>query len=80
MKKRLARYIASKNKVISDIIRREDQVRSNPDPNIDQDFPGFPDAPSTDSMIDPKTKEERAVAGLDIKDDEKAMRHNESFQ
>jgi len=67
MKKRLAKYLASKHKFNNDIIRREDQVRSNPDPHIDQDFPGFPDAPSTDAMIDPKTKVERAIAGLDTK-------------
>jgi len=72
MKKRFAKYVV-KRKVNNDIISREDQVRSNPDPHIDQDFPGFPDAPSTDAMIDPKTKEEKAIAALDITDGEKGI-------
>jgi len=71
MKKRLAKYLASKTKFKSDIIWREDQVRSDPDPHIDQDFPGFPDAPSTDEMIDPKTNQEKVTAAFDIEDGEK---------
>lgn len=71
MEKRSAKYFASKHKINNDIIRREDQIRSNPDMHIDQDFPGFPDAPSTDEMIDPKTDIEKATAAFDIEDGEK---------
>jgi hypothetical protein len=71
MKKRFAKYIRLKHKINIDIIKSEDQVRSNPDSHIDQDFLGFPDAPSTEEMIDPKTKLEKINAAFDIEDGEK---------
>lgn len=40
-------------------IKKEKEVKQNPDPHIDQDFPGFPHAPSQKKHITPKTKEEK---------------------
>lgn len=40
-------------------IKKEKQVKQNPDPLIDQDFPGFPHAPSQKKQITPETKTEK---------------------
>lgn len=48
-------------------IRKEKEVKQNPDPHIDQDFPGFPDAPSQKKQITPITREEKKAAGANKK-------------
>ncbi len=48
-------------------IKKEKQVKQNPDPLIDQDFPGFPHPPSQKKQITPETKTEKKVAGVDKK-------------
>ncbi len=48
-------------------IKKEIEVKQNPDQHIDQDFPGFPHAPSQKKQITPVTKEEKKAAGADKK-------------
>lgn len=52
-------------------LRKEKEVFQNPDPHIDQDFPGYPHAPARKELIDPKTSVEKKIAGMEIKDGEK---------
>lgn len=51
------------NKKTSPLIKEED-VQKNPDPKIDQDFPGFPHLPGHKKNIKPATEEEKKSAGL----------------
>lgn len=46
-------------------IKKEEEVHQNPDPHIDNDFPGFPHLPSDLKSITPKTKTEKKLAGAD---------------
>ena len=54
-------------------IRHKKEIRSNPDPKIDQDFPGYPHGPATDETIQPEKHNEEKTAGLDHKDGEKEI-------
>ena len=45
-------------------IKRKEQVQQSNDPHIDQDFPGFPHAPSERKHINPNTVVEKIVAGV----------------
>ncbi len=56
-----------------DKISTAGDVKNNPDKHIDQDFPGFPHAPSSEKMINPKSSEEKKVAAVDKKDGEKII-------
>lgn len=47
----------------SNPIEKEEDVQQNPDPHIDQDFPGFPHLPADKKSITPKTKQEKKTAG-----------------
>ena len=44
-------------------ITSNEEIPVNPDPHIDQDFPGYPHAPSKQNAIHPKTKNEKLTAG-----------------
>jgi hypothetical protein len=44
-------------------IKKEEEVKQNPDPHIAQDFPGFPAAPSAKNLITPKTIKDKKTAG-----------------
>ncbi len=52
-------------------IKKEKEVRENPDPHIDQDFPGFPHSPSQKKHIKPETKTEKKTADADKKKSKK---------
>lgn len=52
-------------------IRDKEEIRTNPDPKIDQDFKGYPDGPATDETIQPDNSSERKIAGMEKKDGEK---------
>jgi hypothetical protein len=39
------------------------EVQQNPDPHIDQDFPGYPHAPADKKGITPVTETEKKLAG-----------------
>lgn len=43
-------------------IKKEEEIQENPDPHIDQDFPGFPHHLATKKSITPKTDREKKVA------------------
>lgn len=47
------------------------EVANNPDPKIDEDFNGYPNPPSKEKLIKPKTNQEKKTAALDVKDGEK---------
>ncbi len=44
--------------------KHDEEVQQNPDKHIDQDFPGFPHAPSERKQINPMTVAEKIVAGV----------------
>ena len=52
-------------------------VEQTPDQHIDQDFSGYPHAPASKELINPKTKQDKKSAALDIKDGEKINKHEE---
>ena len=60
--KNLHKQIAGKEKEASPITLNE-EIPQNPDPHIDQDFPGYPHLPSQKNIIDPKSPNEKLVAG-----------------
>jgi hypothetical protein len=45
-------------------IKKEEEIQQNPDHRIDQDYPGFPHAPSGKKHITPKTAAEQQAAGV----------------
>ncbi len=45
-------------------LKKEEEVPTNPDRHIDQDFPGFPHFPSDKKSITPETATERKLAGI----------------
>lgn len=45
-------------------IKKEEEIRQNPDPHIDQDFPGFPHLPAGKKTIMPETDVEKKLAGV----------------
>ena len=54
-----------------DPIKEHEEVASNPDNKIDQDFKGFPHGNATEAIINPSTTEEKKVAAVNITDGEK---------
>ena len=48
-------------------IKKEEEVRQDPDPKIDQDYPGFPHLPSDKKSITPVTKIEKKLANASDK-------------
>ena len=50
---------------------KKEEIQQNPDPHIDQDFPGFPHLPSDKKSITPKTVTEKKLAGADNKKSKK---------
>ena len=44
---------------------KKEQVQENADMHIDQDFPGYPHAPSNEKSIAPKTTTEKKLAGAE---------------
>ena len=48
-----------------------DEVQQNPDPHIDQDFPGFPHLPADKKSITPVTTDEKKLAGVKKKKSKK---------
>jgi hypothetical protein len=55
----------------SNPIKKEEEVQQNPDPHIDQDFPGFPHLPADNKSINPKTATEKKSAGTNGKKSKK---------
>ena len=59
-----------KNKKPQPITKKEEIV-TNPDHKIDEDFKGFPRALASEKIIHPRTKTEKRTAAIDSKDGEK---------
>jgi hypothetical protein len=47
----------------SNPINKEEEVSQNPDPHINQDYPGFPHFPADKKNITPQTKTGKKSAG-----------------
>jgi hypothetical protein len=56
----------------TDPIDKKEEVPQTKDKHINQDFPGYPHAPSEEKTINPKTKEDKANARLLKKENYKA--------
>ena len=50
---------------------KKEEIQQNPDPHIDQDFPGYPHAPSDKKSITPATVTEKKLAGAQKKKSKK---------
>ena len=61
----------------TDPMRSKRDIEKNPDKHIDQDFSGYPHAPASQELINPKTKEEKKSAAINIKDGEKINKKDE---
>ena len=46
---------------------KKEEIQENPDPHIDQDFPGFPHLPADQNSITPLTTTEKKLSGADKK-------------
>jgi hypothetical protein len=54
-----------------DPIKEHEEVASNPDNKIDQDFKGFPHGNASEAIINPSTLVEKKIAAVNITDGEK---------
>lgn len=59
-------------------IDKKEEVQQTKDKHINQDFPGYPHAPSQEKTINPKTKEDKANARI-IKKENGADDDNEQL-
>ena len=50
---------------------KKEEIQQNPDPHIDQDFPGFPHLPADKKSITPVTTIEKKLAGANNKKSKK---------
>jgi hypothetical protein len=50
-------------------ITKKEEVQRSKDERIDEDFPGFPDPPSSEKTINPKTEEDKVAANLKTKNE-----------
>ena len=62
-------------KTTTPLINKEDVEKSN-DHKIDHDFVGFPHGTAQENIINPKTKQEKKVAGVNITDGEKVNKNS----
>jgi hypothetical protein len=69
--RRLHKYLQQKSAVKNKPISRKEDIQTNSDKHIDQDFEGYPHGSAREEMITPKTKQEKKVAAFHIKDGEK---------
>lgn len=61
-------------KTTDPLINKEDIPKST-DNKIDQDFKGFPHGTATENIINPKTKQQKKVAAVNITDGEKVNKN-----
>lgn len=50
---------------------KKEEIQQNPDPHIDQDFPGYPYLPADKKSINPVTETEKKLAGTHKKKSKK---------
>ena len=62
--RRFTQYLMRKRQAVLPSGDKSD-IQQNPDPHIDQDFPGYPHGTAKRSWISPKTEHERKVIGID---------------
>ena len=70
--KRLRKYLQQKAARKNELTQQEDR-KKNPAKHTNQDFTGYPHAPAQKEIINPKTKEEKKTAAIDVKDGEKII-------
>ena len=73
--KRSPKNVTSKRKDKPNPIVKKEDIQDNPDNKIDDDFSGYPHGPSQDEAINPKTKKDKVIANVNIKDGEKINSH-----
>jgi hypothetical protein len=71
MEKRSQKYLESKR---NNPIQKANQVKTSSDKHIDQDFTGYPDSPAKENIINPKTKQDKKTAAIDVQDGEKVSK------
>jgi hypothetical protein len=69
--RRLHKYLQQKATAKNQPITDKQDIQESPDKHIDQDFEGYPHGSAKEEIINPKTKEEKKVAAVTIKDGEK---------
>lgn len=77
--KRLRNYLQQKETGKAGPVKAH-AIQNHPDKRIDQDFEGYPHAPAKEELINPKTKEQKKTAALNIKDGEKMDQKNKKKQ
>ena len=71
---RLRRYLDHRASRKNDPMTKKLDVKESNDEHIDQDFEGYPNGQAKESVITPKTKEDKKTAALGTKDGEKKIR------
>ena len=69
--KRTTNYFKSKAMAKTTPMKTKEDVAKSSDNKIDQDFEGFPHGTAKEKLINPKTKQEKKVAAVNITDGEK---------
>jgi hypothetical protein len=75
MEKRSQKYVTAKR---NNPIKNASDVKTSKDKHIDQDFSGFPDSPAKENVINPKTKQEKKTAAVNVQDGEKTDKYKEA--
>jgi hypothetical protein len=52
-------------------LKNKVDIQKNPDPKIDQDFPGYPYGHSSENIINPSSGSEKKIADINNQDGEK---------
>ncbi|WP_276501576.1 hypothetical protein [Terrimonas pollutisoli] len=78
--KRLRNYLQQKATMKANSPIKADAIQNLPDKRIDQDFVGYPHAPAKEELINPKTKEQKKTAAVNVKDGEKMDQKNKKKQ
>jgi len=76
MRKRFSKYLESKR---TDPIKTKDQIPASNDKHIDQGYTGFPHSRATEHIINPKTKQEKIVAAVNVEDGKKINEKNDTI-
>jgi hypothetical protein len=78
--RRLRNYLQQKATMKANNPVNAETIENHPDKRIDQDFQGYPHAPAKEELINPKTKEQKKTAAVDIKDGEKMDQEDKKKQ
>ena len=78
--RRLRNYLQQKATMKANNPVNAETIENHPDKRIDQDFQGYPHAPAKEELINPKTKEQKKTAAVDVKDGEKMDQKNKKKQ